>query len=115
MLASTTLRHLPQWFNILCENALHGLMGQPGGQQECATCTGIFIRERMNRENSQMTTNQPSPRPTIRTDVLVGIVRELRNQGIAVDRLLQKHFGANADLDDLYERVLLSRPGSTLA
>ena len=37
-------------------------------------------------------TKQPSA-PTIRANVLAGIVQDLRNQGAAVDRLLRKHLG----------------------
>jgi AraC-like DNA-binding protein len=53
-------------------------------------------------------TKQPSA-PTIRANVLAGIVQELRNQGAAVDRLLRKHLGDAGEFADPYEQIPLAR------
>jgi AraC-like DNA-binding protein len=47
--------------------------------------------------------------PTIRANVLAGIVLELRNQGAAVDRLLRKHVGYAGGFSDPYEQIPLAR------
>jgi AraC-like DNA-binding protein len=47
--------------------------------------------------------------PTIRANVLAGIVLELRSQGAAVDRLLRKHVGSAGDFADPYEKIPLAR------
>jgi len=53
-------------------------------------------------------TKQPSA-PTIRASVLGAIVRELRNQGAQVDRLLRKHVGNADGCADPYEQIPLAR------
>jgi AraC-like DNA-binding protein len=53
-------------------------------------------------------TKQPSA-PTIRANVLAGIVLELRNQGAPVDRLLRKHVGDAGGFADPYEQIPLAR------
>ncbi len=53
-------------------------------------------------------TKQPSA-PTIRANVLTGIVLELRNQGAPVDRLLRKHVGNTCGFADPYEQIPLAR------
>jgi AraC-like DNA-binding protein len=53
-------------------------------------------------------TKQPSA-PTIRANVLAGIVQDLRNQGAAVDRLLRKHLGVAGGFADPYEQIPLAR------
>lgn len=47
--------------------------------------------------------------PTIRVNVLAGIVMELRSQGAAVDRLLRKHLGYAGGFVDPYERIPLAQ------
>ena len=47
--------------------------------------------------------------PTIRANVLAGIVQELRSQGAAVDRLLRKHVGNANGFADPYEQIPLAR------
>jgi hypothetical protein len=47
--------------------------------------------------------------PTIRANVLAGIVQELRSQGAAVDGLLRKHVGSAGDFADPYEQISLAR------
>lgn len=47
--------------------------------------------------------------PTIRANVLAGIVVELRNQGASVDRLLRKHMGYAGSFSDPYEQIPLAR------
>jgi AraC-like DNA-binding protein len=53
-------------------------------------------------------TKQPSA-PTIRVNVLAGIVLELRDRGMQVDRLLRKHIGSAAGFADPYEQIPLAR------
>jgi AraC-like DNA-binding protein len=53
-------------------------------------------------------TKQPSA-PTIRANVLAGIVLELRNQGAPVDRLLRKYVGDAGGFADPYEQIPLAR------
>lgn len=53
-------------------------------------------------------TKQPSA-PTIRANVLAGIVRELRSQGASVDRVLRKHVGKADGFADPYEQIPLAR------
>jgi AraC-like DNA-binding protein len=52
---------------------------------------------------------KPPAAPTIRANVLAGIVQELRNQGAAVDCLLRKHVGDAAGFADPYEQIPLAR------
>jgi AraC-like DNA-binding protein len=47
--------------------------------------------------------------PTIRANVLAGIVQELRKQGAAVDHLLRKHVGDAAAFTDPYEQLPLTQ------
>ena len=47
--------------------------------------------------------------PTIRANVLSGIVQELRGQGATLDCLLRKHVGNPGDFADPYERIPLHR------
>jgi AraC-like DNA-binding protein len=47
--------------------------------------------------------------PTIRANVLAGIVQDLRSQGAAVDCLLRKHVGDSGDFADPYEQIPLAR------
>jgi AraC-like DNA-binding protein len=54
-----------------------------------------------------MTTKKKTP--TISASVLANIVRELRSQGAAVDRLLRKHVGYVGGFADPYERIPLAR------
>jgi AraC-like DNA-binding protein len=51
----------------------------------------------------------PLSAPTIRANVLAGIVLELRKQGAAVDRLLRKHVGYAGGFADPYEQIPLAR------
>src|ERR1700753_2804598 len=53
-------------------------------------------------------TKQPTA-PTIRANVLAGIVLELRSQGAPVDRLLRKHVGDAGGFADPYEQIPLAR------
>jgi AraC-like DNA-binding protein len=53
--------------------------------------------------------NKQLSAPTIRANVLAGIVLELRNQGAAVDRLLRKHVGYAGGFADPYEQIPLRR------
>jgi AraC-like DNA-binding protein len=57
--------------------------------------------------NSELMTKQPAA-PTIRANVLAGIVLELRNQGASVDGLLRKHVGDAGGFADPYEQIPLA-------
>lgn len=52
-------------------------------------------------------TKQPAA-PTIRANVLAGIVQELRGQGAEVERLLWKFLGGAHDFPDPYEKIPLA-------
>ena len=53
-------------------------------------------------------TNNPVSAPTIRANVLAGIVLELRRGGAAVDQLLRKHFGCAGGFADPYALIPLA-------
>src|ERR1700753_1034060 len=52
---------------------------------------------------------KPLSPPTIRANVLAGIVLELRSRGAAGDRPLRKHVGYAGSFADPYEQIPLAR------